>query len=886
MAAAKRAKAAGRRGQRRSQTASGTAPALRGRAASFRLPEDVRPERYELRIEVDPQRSKSYRGRVRIELVLARSITALELHAVDLKLGGARIESGGRTLRARVETVPEHEAVRILLPDALPKGKAVLELSFRGKLRDDLRGLYFARSSKRRYAFSQLEAADARRFFPCFDEPSFKARFAIEVVTGGKHAVISNAPEQSRTRLPGGKVRVRFADTPRLSTYLVALAVGDLRKSRAVLAGTTPIRVWHVPGQEKLTAFALAGARECLLRLARYFAVPYPYQKLDLVAVPDFDMGAMENAGAVFFRETLLLVDERRATLPEKKRALEVICHELAHMWYGNLVTMAWWDDLWLNEAFATWMAFDIVDDWRPELRMWNDFGHSRDSALDLDALEHTHPIYTRVRTPAEATENFDLITYEKGAAVIRMLERYLGEGRFRRGVRDYIKSHREQNAVAADLWRALERQAGEQIDQVVRPWVERAGFPLLRATRTGPGRRTLVLEQERFSARGPGGRRGKRADRPWPVPVVLKIGVGKGTGKIERHLLTGASQRVSLPARARFVYANADEGGFYRPLHDERSLGELATNVAELSATERLGLLTHSWALVAAGYGALPSFLELFAALGAEPDPDVLAALHSPLWHVLDRVADEQPRDALRKVIAAVFMPALRAAGWTARKHEREHERLRRAELLGLLCLLAEEPDALREAELRCERYLRDPRSLEPNLVGPVVLAGARAGDSALHARYLKLSTTAGTPQERRRFRMALCEFRDGTCIDRTLALCLTERIPKQDLPLLLARLLDNPSARERAWRFMQKRWGELGRRISPQLVSRLIDATPALQGERKRREVMAFFVRHPVPTAQRALRQANERFRLDAELRKRAAPELARWLRAAAAR
>ncbi len=869
--AAARQRAAGRRGQKRSQTA-------------FRLREDVRPERYQLDIELDPQRSKSYRGRVRIELALARAVPALELHAVDLQLGAARIESGGRSLRARVEPVPEHEAVRIVAAEPVPAGNAVLELSFRGKLRGDLRGLYFARSGKRRYAFSQLEAADARRFFPCFDEPSFKARFAIEVVTSGKHAVISNAPEQSRARLPGGKVRVCFADTPRLSTYLVALAVGDLRKSRAVHAGKTPIRIWHVPGSEKLTGFALAGARECLLRLARYFAVPYPYRKLDLVAVPDFDMGAMENAGAVFFRETLLLIDERRATLPEKKRALEVICHELAHMWYGNLVTMAWWDDLWLNEAFATWMAFDIVDEWRPELRMWNDFGHSRDSALDLDALEHTHPIYTKVRTPAEATENFDLITYEKGAAVIRMLERYLGEARFRRGVRDYIKSHREQNAVAADLWRALERQAGEQIDQVVRPWIERAGFPLLRATRSGPGQRTLVLEQERFSARGPGGRRTQRGDRPWPVPVVLKIGVGerKGKGKIERHLMTAAQHRVSLPAGVRYVYANADEGGFYRPLHDERALRELAAHVTELSATERLGLVTHSWALVAAGYGALSSFLDLFGALGAEPDPDVLAALHSPLWHVLDRVADEPQRRAVRAIIGSVFAPALRDAGWSARKQEPDHERLRRGELLSLVCLLAEEPTALREAELRCRRYLRDPGSLEPNLVGPVVMASARAGDAALHARYLALSSSAATPQERRRFRMALCEFRDHACIDRTLALCLTERIPKQDLPLLLARLLENPAARERAWRFMQKRWSDLNRRISPQLVSRLIDATPALQGEHNRRLVKAFFGRNPVPTAQRALRQADERFLLDAALRKRAAPELARWLRA----
>jgi aminopeptidase N len=362
---------------------------------------------------------------------------------------------------------------------------------------------------------------------------------------------------------------------------------------------------------------------------------------------------------------------------------------------------------------------------------------------------------------------------------------------------------------------------------------------------------------------------------------VVLAIGTGRGKRQLERRLLLGKRQRVAVPGGARFVYANADEGGFYRPLHDAQSLRELAANVAQLGAPERLGLLTHSWALVAAGYGELPSFLDLCVALGGEPDPDVLAALQAPLVHVLDRVAGEAERAALRKRIGAVFAPALRDAGWSPRAREGEHDRLRRAELLALCCLVGEDPATVREAERRSARYLRDPRSLEPNLVGPVVLAGARAGDLALHARYLALSGAAGkTPQERRRFRMALCEFRDPACTDRTLNLCLGERIPKQDLPLVLARLLDNPAARERAWTFMQRRWHELGRRISPQLVSRLIDATPALQGERKRREVMAFFERNPVPTAQRALRQADERFRLDAALRRRAAPALTDWL------
>ncbi|MFI5308734.1 MAG: M1 family metallopeptidase, partial [Polyangiales bacterium] len=787
--------------------------------------------RYELRLELDPARSRSYRGRARIELSLGRSTKHVELHAVELRVSSARIETAEGTIRCRVEAVPEHETVRIVPVIALPRGAAVLEVHFAGRLRDDLRGLYFARSGKHRYAFSQLEAADARRFFPCFDEPSFKACFALEVITGAGHTVVSNSPIRSKQRLERGRQRVRFAPTPKLSTYLVALAVGELRASRTVHAGRTPIRVLHAPVASRLTAFALEAAAACLARLERYFGVPYPYEKLDLVAVPDFDMGAMENAGAVFFRETLLLLDPRRATLPEKKRAIEVICHELAHMWYGNLVTMAWWDDLWLNEAFATWMAFQIVSEWRPELRMWNDFGHSRDSALGLDALGNTHPIYTRVRTPAEATQSFDLITYEKGASVIRMLERYLGPSRFRSGVRDYIRAHREGNARAADLWRALERHAGEAVESVVRPWIERPGFPLLRARAVGRGApRTIVLEQERFSAYGPQARR--PAARPWPVPVVLKVGTGKRE-RLVRRLLDTASTRVALPRRASFVYANADEGGFYRPLHAPDLQRALLSSIAQLSAAERLGMVTHAWALVRAGYAPLADLLQLCAALHDERDPDVLSALELPLWRLIDRVAGAAgpaAQSALRAFIVRTFGPALRRAGLRAKKNEAEHERLRRAQLLSLVGLLGEDAEVVGACEQGLQRYLRSPRSLEANLVGPVVVMGARHGGAELQARYLHGSQHAPTPQDKRRFRMALGEMHDPACVQRTLLWTLTPKIPTQDVALLLARMLDNPFAREATWGFIKQRFPAVRRRVPGTLIGRVIEATPAL--------------------------------------------------------
>ena len=468
------------------------------------------------------------------------------------------------------------------------------------------------------------------------------------------------------------------------------------RQGRRRETKRVPIRVLHAPmkGARKMTRFALDAAKQTLARLERYFDLPYPYAKLDLIAAPDFEMGAMENVGAVFFRETLLLIDEERATLPEKKRAVEVICHELAHMWYGNLVTMAWWDDLWLNEAFATWMAFEIVHQWQPKLRMWNDFGHSRASAFDLDALTSTHAIYTDVRNAAEATESFDLITYEKGASVIRMLERYLGPEKFRAGVRDYIRAHAHGNTVADDLWRALERHAGDDVARVVRPWIERPGFPVVAVKRSEDA---LVLEQVRFSAAGPRAK-AKSGDEPWPVPMVFReLSAGKRT---ERFLLKTRTASVALAATkgpAAPIYANADEGGFYHPLYDAQTFSALLKNLRRLDAAERLGLVSHTFALTSAGYMPLDPMLALALALGREQDPDVLSALSAPLSLLTDRLARQAGPEieaALKQQIAAAFGPELERLGLPLRKPKGEpiERSLRRTELLELVAGIAED--------------------------------------------------------------------------------------------------------------------------------------------------------------------------------------------------
>jgi puromycin-sensitive aminopeptidase len=848
-----------------------------------RLSPDVQPRSYNLRLNVDPARDP-YHGQVEIVLHAPRGTRRIELHAVELEIESARVwDSRGELGVGRVALDAVRGTLALRLGRGLAGGEARLELAFRGTLRRDLRGLYLARSGKRRYAATQLEAADARRFFPCFDEPDKKARFRLQVTTPARNQVVSNAPVERELR-HGRRKTVVFRETPPLSTYLVALMVGELAASRARRLGRTPIRVWCVPGKEHLSGFALECAVESLRRLERYFGLPYPYEKLDLIAVPDFEFGAMENAGAVTFRETLLLVDPRTITLTERKRVAEVIAHELAHMWYGDLVTMAWWDDLWLNEAFATWMAYTVVDDWHPEWEVWLDFMHGRGAALALDALANTHPIYAEVRTPEQATENFDPITYEKGCSVVRMIERWLGAPTFRKGVRRYIRKHRESNAVAADLWAALEAAAGHPVAPVVRAWIERPGFPWVEIERKDSGASSLAVAQSRCFASP--GEAAADAASPWPIPLLLRVRPARGRIRLERKLLEAREGRLRLSRGApRWVYANADESGFYRPLHRGVLFDALVADLPALAPTERMGFLSHQWAGVRADRARLRELLSLVAALGDEEEPRVLESAFGPLeWLCQQTLPELDPgeRKGFQGFLGGLFGPPFEALAWGGGRGEPHASRLRRAVLVRLLGELAEDDGVLAEAEARFAGYLRDRASLDPNLAGAVVELAARRGGPRRFDAMLRAMRRAATPQERTRFELALGSFRDEACIGRALELSLSEQVPTQDVVPLLQRLLLNPAAAATTWSFIQTRWDVLQGRVSAGLASRLVGSLHALRERRYRAEVARFFRAHPLPSATRALRQTLERFELDAELRGRTARELRAWLSA----
>ncbi len=844
-----------------------------------RLAPDVRPTDVDLYVEVDPERDDGFSGRVRIAIELERVRRQIELHAAEIRVHGARLWSGDDELEGTIEELPNRETIRVRLPRTVGPGRAILELSFRGKLRSDLKGFYRARSGRHRYALTQLAATHARRMFPCFDEPAMKARFQVSVTTRKGLTVLSNQPPVRVEPARRGFVTHHFSRTPKLSSYLVALAVGRFEASRTVRVGKTPIRVWHVPGKGDLTDFALRAARASLSRLERWFALPHPYQKLDLVAVPDFEFGAMENAGAVFFRETALLLDTATANANERRRVAEVVAHELSHMWFGNLVTMEWWDDLWLNESFATWMAFHIVDDWKPEWGMWREFQDGTAAALRVDALSETHPVYCEVHDVDEATENFDEITYEKGAAIVRMLEMTL-RGAFRSGVRRYIREHREGNAVAADLWRALGKTSGRDVLGMAGAWIERSGHPVVEVRRSRDGGR-IQLRQRPFRM----GRRWGAIDAKavWPVPWAGRaLGARGRTRRVEGALLRGRA-RVEVPraARGQPVYGNADQGGFFRALHPPEELAEIAARAEALSAIERMGLVDDAWALSRAGELPLRGFLDLIPALAADRDPAVLGTLAAPIRALSDDVvpALEAEADAeWRRRLTSAFGP-LRGEPFSVSRGG-DDARDARAHRLAILGGAAESSDVIGEAIRVCVRYLADPASLDPAFADVAVSLAAEHGDAALFARLEKTWRRAPTPQLSRRALLAQARFRHPELLDRALAHTLEPQLPSGDVAILLVRAFANPVGAERTWRFVKRNWPALRRRMGAMLVTRVIDATPALGTSEARRDVAAFFRAHPIRTGERAVRRALERFDLDLAFRKRAVSELREWL------
>jgi len=852
---------------------------------NFRLPRTILPRAYRAELAVDLEKDE-FQGSVAIDVALSSPVARIHLHAVGLTITAARAERGGASHDAGTETDADSETVTLVFPAPLPAGTATLHLTWSGRFSPGLRGLYRAG----RIAVTQFEAADARRVFPCFDEPAFKATWDLTLrdVPAGVTA-LSNGSVAEETADASGKRRIRFKPTPVLSSYLIALALGDLVSSEPRTASNIPIRTWAVPAKLGLTAFAQEAAAAVLPKLESYFGLPYPFGKLDQLGIPDFEAGAMENAGCITFREVALLLDPATAPLAVQKRVAEVITHELAHQWFGNLVTMVWWDDLWLNEAFATWMAFKIVAEWRPEWRIWMDFEVAKGSALVLDAMQSAHPIRAEIQNAEEAGESFDAITYEKGGAVLRMIEGYLGEQRFREGIRLYMRRHREANATADDLWGALGEASGEPIVELANGWIRRTGYPVVSVSLSQEaGRPALTLQQRRFFSDPTAKETG--APTRWLIPMVLRYRDDEGVK--EQRVLFGEETAKVVLAEARgpirFVEANAGAVGFYRCRYDGALLAQLGQAIAssdDVAPIERMALVSDQWALVRAGAETVGAFLDLVKAMAAESDPFVLDELIGRLSLLESRHVADADRGALQRVVGKLFASSATPLGWQAAAGaaEADDTRLRRAALLRALVVVAREPGAVAEAEARTLKHIAAPGAgtLDPNLLDLAITAAARNADGARFDDFARRATTELDPASKRRFLHALARVESPAVVGRAVSAAMTDLVPMQDFTSYLSVLLSNRATREEAWRLIRDRWSDVHAKAdSPMLLRRLIESLGALPERRHLEEVEAFLAAHPIPAAKQATSQTLERMRMDAALRERLMPEIKAWL------
>ncbi|MDP9389585.1 MAG: M1 family metallopeptidase, partial [Actinomycetota bacterium] len=633
---------------------------------AHRLPRSVSPEHYDLTFAISLGEG-TFTGEERVTVLVHEPTDELVLHAAALDIGHAALAAEGdrhppRPARAVLDA--DDERVTFRLDEAVAPGSYVLHVAFSGTLGDKLHGIYrstFTDGDGRSHAIAatQFEPTDARRAFPCWDEPDRKATFSTTLVVADGLTAVSNTPIVATAALGDGRTRVDFAPTIRMSTYLVAFVVGPLEATDPVDVEGVTLRVVCVPGKRHLAGFALEIGAHALRYFAEYFGVAYPAAKLDLIALPDFAMGAMENLGAVTFRETLLLVDPQRASRVELERVADVVSHEVAHMWFGDLVTMRWWNGIWLNEAFATFMEMLCVDDFRPEWERWVSFGTSRDGAMAVDGLAATRPIEFPVRRPEEAEAMFDVLTYEKGAAVVRMLERYVGHDAFRRGIRSYIAEHRYANTETSDLWDAVERATGEPARSTMDSWIFQGGFPVVSAALAADGR-SVVLSQRRFRYRVP-----EAVDAAvWGVPMVLRGSAG-GRPVRRRVLLDGAGTTVDLGGPVEWVMANEGAWGFFRVRYDAELRARLLGDLSRLDALERLALVGDTWAGVLAAEAPLAELLDLAVLLVGEDDPSVWHQLLDAVVE-LDRVASDEDRPALQAFVRRLAGPALARVGWS----------------------------------------------------------------------------------------------------------------------------------------------------------------------------------------------------------------------------
>lgn len=924
--------------------------------ALYRLPTNVVPETYHIVLTPDLERFV-FSGSETIHVRVQEATNVIVVNANEVELQEAVLtDASGTRLEGTVELDSEHEFAKITFASVIETGEYDLQLKFTGEINDKLNGWYRSfythpTLGKRPMVTTQFETTDARKMFPCFDEPAFKAKFTFEVnipedlvavsngeviseeiitvtdTKGGTNAIpdATGDPRPLPSQMPTKKLkRVLFQETQLVSTYVLCLCVGDFVPSETVEACGIKIRVLSTPGQDHLKSFALKVAKFGVEYYTKKWGVPYGFgKKIDLIAVKEFAAGAMENPGAITFRETALLIDERTATVAELKRVAEVVLHELAHMWFGDLVTMLWWTWLWLNESFATFMSYVCMNEMFPEWRVFDDFAQQRAAALRLDSLKSTHPIECPVHRPEETEELFDLISYEKGCSVLYMIYQFMGGDNFMEGVAAYLRKFAYGNAEGKDLWNSLQdvceaKGLNIPVRDIMLGWVLTPGHPVIEVAGKDSGSITLSQRDFKFLPEA-------ASDAVWPTPVHMRVMAANGTICEKVVLLTERSMTVEVGKSYRWVVINANGNGFFRVIYTPALQRKLTAGLNNLTVVERYNLVNDSWSAVRAGVLPALDYLELVKLFSRETNPNVWTVIIGSLSALHKLLPDNlQPRFA--RIVRDLTQPTYYRLGWEPVEGEDVQTRELRGEIVGVLGTLGQDAMVQSKAARMFVRWKnrRDSKGpakassswlagavsrivtrvrtrigelwnvdqwgegkteLDPNVLPSVIGILATIGDAKRFDEFFALFQAArdNNPQDEDRFMSALAKFNEPELYQRATQLALTEHIRSQDAPHFLASIMASGriDKSRHAWGFVQANWEALEKAFPSNGMVKVAGAMTALDTVDLEVEVKAFLAEHPIEAGTMAVNQALEQLRANVALRQRETQSLVRYFR-----
>jgi len=798
-----------------------------------------------------------FNGEEIITLNLPKPTNSIKLDAAELSIKESNIIQGGKIIPTKSSLNEKDEKLNIKLAKKI-KGKAKLSIKFTGTLNDRLLGFYKSqykdKKGKTKYlATTQFEAADARRAFPCWDEPAVKATFDVSLLVDKHMDAISNMPVISKKK-SGAKILYKFGRTPIMSTYLLYLGVGEFEYLHGKLRNIK-IRIVTTKGNKNKGKLSLDFTRKFLGEYEKYFGIKYPLPKLDMIAIPDFAAGAMENWGAITFREAILLYDPKTSSTRTKQYIAEVISHEIAHQWFGNLVTMKWWNDLWLNESFATFMATKIVDKFYPEWNLWDQFlDDAMLEAMSLDALKNSHPINVNVNHPAQIREIFDAISYDKGGSVLRMLENYVGIENFRKGLKHYLTLHKYSNAEGRDLWNSIGKVARKPVDAMMKTWIDQVGYPVVDVKRNNS---KLSLTQRRFLSDG-----SRASKNRWAIPIHIEEGNHQNS-----ILLKSRSSTVSLKNKDSNFIINSGRYGFYRVQYDDHSLANLSLLIDEkiLNHVDRWGLQNDLFSECVSGTKQLQEYLDFTTSYHDEDDYITLLNLAQNLYSIYKLTINERFTDEIRAYTAQFLGSIFDRLGWDSKKNEKHTDSLLRSFVITALGKLGDE-EILNEARKRFNKFLKNKNSLTADLQEPVFVLMAWQGDKKTYNKLLSLYRKSTLQEEKIRFLAAMCNFKQKNLLLKTLNLALTPEVRSQNIRVPIMGVSANLHGKTVLWPWLKSHWEKLVKKfgVGNPLANRIVASVGSVIDDRQEKEVRNFFKRNPLPGTERVIEQTLERVRI----------------------